>query len=62
MIIELDHIGTFTGKPDQFDGKNHGFWLRCSHLTILHPSIDMNVRTLLSREYKKEMGQREKAT
>ena len=23
-IIELDD-GKFTGKPDQFDGKNHGF-------------------------------------
>ena len=25
MIIELDDGTILTGKPDQFDGKNHGF-------------------------------------
>ena len=60
MIIELDD-GNIYRKPDQFDGKNHGFWLRCS----LKPSytnqlIWMKIQTLLSREYKKDMGQRGK--
>ena len=28
FIIELDDGKILTGKPDQFDGKNHGFlWI-----------------------------------
>jgi hypothetical protein len=30
LFIELDDGKILTGKPDQFDGKNHGFRLRFS--------------------------------
>ena len=29
-------MGKFTGKPDQFDGKNHGFRLRFSPTKPIH--------------------------
>ena len=30
IVIELDHGKILTGKPNQFDGKNHGFRLKFS--------------------------------
>ena len=39
FLIELDDGKKLTGKPDQFDAKNHGFRLRFSRNPMIFFSL-----------------------